>query len=245
MNPYFSVARIRRREPLIQGLVDKLCNRLREFGNTGRPLVIQHAYTCYATDVVSDYVTGQGFHYLDAPDFVPQWTQTLSGIAKAGILFKPFPWLIPLMKSLPESWVSRMNPGMDLLFQFQRRCVNFIRSVIDSQSVTADEKATTSALSGQPTLFDEMLKSDLPPREKSESRLAEEMQILVSAGAETTAKTLTWITFHLLHNPEIMQELQDELHRMDPDQTAGLVQFEQMPYLVSLVWRLVYSSHSN
>jgi cytochrome P450 len=241
MNPFFSLTRIRRHESRIKALADKLTQRLNEFQNTGRPMVIQHAYTCFTTDIVSEYVAGQDFRYLDSPDFMPQWCETLSGIAKAGVFFKPFPWLHSVMKCLPQSWVSRVDAGMGLFFSFQQRCASLIQSITDSENNQPEKSANNTR--AHTAFFHEVLKSDLPPSEKSAERLAQEMLIVVAAGAETTAKALTWITFHLLNKPELLQRLLDELQRLDPNQTASLLQLEQMPYLVSFStsWELVVS----
>ncbi|KAL4971998.1 cytochrome P450 [Aspergillus desertorum] len=198
MNPFFSLGRIRRFEPKIQDLANKLCKRLKEFENTGNPITIQHA-----------------------------------GIAKAGVFFKPFPWLHSIMKCLPKYCVTRVNSGMGLFFGFQQQCVNLIQFIIDGEDEQPGKHTYNAPAS--PAFFHEVLKSDLPPSEKSADRLAQEMLIVVAAGAETTAKALAWITFHLLDKPEVMQRLLDELQRLDPNQTASLLQLEQMPYLNGVI----------
>lgn len=233
MNPYFSTARIRKLEPTIQLLVDKLCSRFKEFNGTGVPIVVQHAYTCFATDVISDYTMGSGWHYLDQPDFVPHWSHTLSAIAKATVFFKPYPWLLYWLKALPEGFVGRMDPGMDLFFNFQRRCKTLIKSVIDSHNA-ADYPEKRKAYD-HPTFFHDVLDSDLPPREKGPERLAQEIQGIIGAGSETVAKTLSWLTYYLLANPDKLDKLLEELNRLDPDHTATLSDFEKMPYLTSVM----------
>ena len=228
MNPYFSMQRIRALEPEIKKLVDKLCCRINEFKNTGVPITIQHAYTCFATDVISDYTMGSGFHYLDEPYFIPQWSNTLSGIARSSAFFKPFPWLLSLLKGLPQGLVTRLNPGMGLMFEFQRRCGVLINSIIESQK-TGEEKQKFN----HPTFFHDVLASDLPPEEKSAERLAQEIQVVIGAGGETVAKMLSWTTYYLLENPEKLRSLKEELDRLDPDRVASLVDLEKMPYVVS------------
>jgi len=84
---------------------------------------------------------------------------------------------------------------------------------------------------GQPTIFHELLNSDLPPREKS---LEQEGQVIVGAGADTTANALSVITFHLLDNPDKVKNLKSELKTVMPDpySPAKLRELEQLPNMV-------------
>ncbi|PCH05418.1 Cytochrome P450 [Penicillium occitanis (nom. inval.)] len=233
MNPYFSMARVRQLEPEIQTLANKLCDRLKSFKGTGVPINTQHAYSCFATDIISDYTMGIGFNFLDSPDFSPQWSATLSGIAKSSAFFKPFPWLLTIMKSLPDSFVAWLNPGMGLMLKFQARCMELILSVIESQNNAGDEKSKVKF--AHPTFFHDVLNSNLPPEEKSAERLAQEIQVVIGAGGETVAKALSWITYYLLENPKTLEKLKAELNEKDPDQTASLADLEKLPYLTSVM----------
>ncbi|EXJ57060.1 hypothetical protein A1O7_07404 [Cladophialophora yegresii CBS 114405] len=225
MNPYISMQRIRSLEPEIQALVNKLCQRLDEFKNTGVPLTLQHAYTCFTTDVVSDYTMGTGFHYLDEPDFIPDWSDTLSGIAQGSAWFKPVLWLLTLLKALPQGFVKIPNPGMGLMFSFQDCCRVLINSVTESRR-TGEEKRQYK----HPTFFHDVSASDLPPEEQSAEGLAQEIQVVIGAGAETVAKMPSWTTYYLLENSEKLKRLQEELDRLDPDRNVTLVDFEKLPY---------------
>ncbi|EEP75342.1 conserved hypothetical protein [Uncinocarpus reesii 1704] len=233
MNPYFSMGRIRKLEPTIQALVDKLCARFREFKGTGTPLVVQHVYTCFSTEVISGYTMGSGFNYLDEPDFVPHWCDTLSGIAKATVFFKQYPLLLHIMKALPENFVGKMDPGMNLMFIFQRRCKVLIDSVIAEHA--APDYAEKRKSYDHPTFFHDILESNLPPEEKGPERLSQEIQGVIGAGSETVAKTLSWLTYYLVANQDKLDKLLEELNRLDPDQTASFVDFEKMPYLTSVM----------
>lgn len=85
-----------------------------------------------------------------------------------------------------------------------------------------------------PTVFHEILQSDLRPSEKTLGRLWQEAQILLAAGTETTAWTLSVITFHLLSNPNQLQRLKSELEELmpNPARSASCVELEKSPYLV-------------
>jgi cytochrome P450 len=229
MNPYFSTARVRQLEPEIQTLANKLCDRLKTFQGTGVPLNTQHAYSCFATDIISEYTMGVGFNFLDSPDFSPQWSETLSGIAKSSAFFKPLPWLLTMMKALPEDFVGWLDPGMGLMFKFQQRCMVLIKAVIEIQNSGVEGEVKFS----HPTFFHDVLKSNLPQEEKSAERLAQEIQVVIGAGGETVAKALSWITYYLLENPQTLDKLKKELNEKDPDQKAPLAELEQFPYLAS------------
>lgn len=84
------------------------------------------------------------------------------------------------------------------------------------------------------TIFEELRDSDLPPQEKTIERLMDEGFILVGAGGESTAQTLTVLTFHLLNNPEIVLELRAELDKVmpDPESSVPWQTLEQLPFMV-------------
>lgn len=230
MNPYFSTARVRKQEPLIQSLVDKLCTRLQACRNNQTPINIQNPFTCFTTDVVSEYTMGTGFHYLDEPDFLPSWTETVSGTAKNGVYIKAFPWISLVLGIMPRWIISHIYQGMEMLLRFQRLSNRLVHSIIDEQKNEGYENLKSKF--SQPTFFHDILNSDLPPEEKTPGRLAEEVQVVIGAGTETVSKMLTWTTYYLLENPEKMDKLKEELERLDPERTATLIDFEKMPYLV-------------
>jgi cytochrome P450 len=87
--------------------------------------------------------------------------------------------------------------------------------------------------SQHPTIFSELLGSDLPPREKTLGRLSAEAQQLIGAGLETVAWALTVTLFHLISNPSILEKLQAELKEAIPDPTdiPDSLYLERLPYL--------------
>ncbi|KAL4919202.1 cytochrome P450 [Aspergillus aurantiobrunneus] len=229
LNPFFSIARIRQLEPVLKNLADKLCRRLGELKNTGQPVNIEYPLTCYTTDVITAYTMGDGYHYLDEPDFIPQWQHMLCGTAKTLVFVRPVAFLMPLLVSLPESLTAWLNPGMELFFAFQHRC----RKRIQEITKRFREIGPQETKDGRQNLFDNVLCSNLPEQEKSEARLAQDMQVFVSAGAETTAKAMSYILFYLHNEPELLEKLKDELAPLGDD--PSLIQLEQLPYLTGVM----------
>ena len=68
-----------------------------------------------------------------------------------------------------------------------------------------------------PTIFYEIIHSDLPPSEKTPKRLQGEAAAILSAGAAITAWTLTVAMYHLTVQPQKMDRLQDEIRSIMPD----------------------------
>jgi cytochrome P450 len=89
------------------------------------------------------------------------------------------------------------------------------------------------------TVFRELLDSKLPCPEKEPSRLAADAQVLVSAGSETTARSLTYATFSLLTLPDVLSHLKQELENAipgrDPTAKISLEQVQHLPYLSAVI----------
>ncbi|KAH8703117.1 cytochrome P450 [Talaromyces proteolyticus] len=78
--------------------------------------------------------------------------------------------------------------------------------------------------------------NDLPESEKSPARLAEEAQNLLAAGTDSTANTLSAITYHLLSNPHILKKLRAELQDAIPEGTVPKIsKIENLPYLSAVI----------
>lgn len=84
------------------------------------------------------------------------------------------------------------------------------------------------------TIFDDILDSKLPEHELATERLWKEAQVIVIAGTETTAWTLSVITYYLLENPATLQRLRKVLDEAIPDPAVPVAirELEQIPFLV-------------
>ncbi len=91
--------------------------------------------------------------------------------------------------------------------------------------------------SSHPTIFHELLESDLLPQEKSINRLADEAQLMIGAGLETTAWALTVTPFHLINSPAILTKLRAEREAAIPNPKALLdsLSLEKLPYLSACI----------
>ena len=102
-----------------------------------------------------------------------------------------------------------------------------------------------------PTIFHELINSDIPAGERSLSRLIDEGITLIGAGTVTTAHFLSTTAYHILANTEVLQRLQKELREAMPEVSSQipLVRLEHLPYLTAVIkegLRLTHAiSHRN
>jgi cytochrome P450 len=88
------------------------------------------------------------------------------------------------------------------------------------------------------TLFRHIVNSEMRQSEISDDRLVKEAQVLLGGGTASTARTLGFISYYILANPQIRQKLQDELeHPMNgwPEKIPSWADLEKLPYLQALI----------
>lgn len=233
LNRFFSKASVTKLEPMIHKAVEKLCAQLESHAGTGNPVKMNNAFSCMTTDVVTEYAFAKSYNFLDSPTFEPNFHRAIIAGSDMGPWIKQLPCLIALMNSLPKWIVMKINPKAAIFLQFQEDIRRQIREV---QNNIAEGK--TQSVSSK-TIFHELLTGDLPAQEKRIERLWQEGQIVVGAGTETTAWTLSAIVFYLLDNPSILARLQEELKHAIPDDDASQrvtwSQLEQLPYLSAVI----------
>ncbi len=101
-----------------------------------------------------------------------------------------------------------------------------------------DVRKNATKSSSQTTIFHTLLESNLPPSEKTTTRLTDEGVTVLGAGSHTVAWTLTVGTFHILSTPSILSKLKEELStikRNGETLASVLTQLEKLPYLTAVI----------
>jgi len=88
----------------------------------------------------------------------------------------------------------------------------------------------------QINLMQAILSSDLPPREKTRKRMAQEGFSVLVASGDTIGRTMTTAVYHLLANPHLLARLREELAPVmpGPNDEVELHQLESLTWLVSI-----------
>ncbi|KAL3485049.1 cytochrome P450 [Aspergillus germanicus] len=184
LNNFFSKQSVMNLEPILQEKTDKLAQRFREANKAGTVVKLEYAFAALTADFISHYCYGRSLGYLDERcpenDLKEAFNTLFNGIH---ILYF-FPLWGQLMNKLPPYLVSLLNP--------KPKVVAYFRSMVRQQGIQAlDAQAKGRAGDKKQSIFNALLDPSLPPQERTVDRLTEEGMIVLGAGAETTANTLT------------------------------------------------------
>jgi len=231
INPFFSKQKVAALQPVIQRLVDKFCTKLEKLRGADDVVPMECAFDNFTMDVITEYCLDTNWGYLDHPGWISEFHELERSFGQTGYLQKLFPPLLDIMNSLPDWLILWTNPKTKPLLDWFRGCNAIAEKMLTE---TDDEKYKQKE---HPTLFYEIIHSDLPPMEKTAKRLEKELGAILGAGAVTTAWTLTVAMYHLTVQPEKLKRLRSEIRSIMPDplRPAKLQQLEQLPYLTSVV----------
>ncbi|OCK93440.1 cytochrome P450 [Cenococcum geophilum 1.58] len=237
LNRYFSKQAVAKFEPFVRNTAQKLCDALDDYAGK-EPVVLSTAFSSFATDIVTEYAFARCYHFLDRPGFQPNLQTAMDALADMIPLLKQAPWIHKLMRAIPPSWLLRMNPGMVDWMKLEEDDRNQIE---ETRARLEDQKAAKQYY----TVFDELLKGSLPDEEKRTQRLFQEALLVVNAGSETTAWSLSVATYYLLSQPTTLSKLRKELEAAiaNPSELPSLPTLEALPYLNATVTEALRCSY--
>ncbi|KAK2767551.1 hypothetical protein FQN54_003709 [Arachnomyces sp. PD_36] len=215
LEPFFSRLGITRLESQIGELVQKLVGRFEALKGTGTVVRLDHAFLAFSGDVISMLCVHDPRHLLDSPNFAPEWFDLLHSVIKSLPLFMGFPFLISIIRLIPESFLIWAHPRSQNFNNFKNMAEGHIVQAKNEKEQMGEKD--TSSTGGRITVFRHLVNSDLPQEELSVERLSKEAQVLLGAGTVSTARTLDFICYYILADPSIRTRLQEELK----DVTAG------------------------
>lgn len=248
--PFFSKRGIDNLENIIRQKVDQLTRGIEEgYMNRGRILPVGVAFTALTLDVISDYCFGQSWRCLSAENFAPEWKRVMTNLFEPVPIVKQFPIIVQIMEALPLKVIKKMDPDMALFHGAKRDVQRQVERVIAEyedrgivgglvkSSVGRESEIDSNELAPARTIFQTVLDSSLPAEEKTVPRITDEAYIMVVAGGETTAKTLTNVMFHLLTNRDWLDRVREEVYSVMPGREVlphyGVI--EQLPYLSACI----------
>ncbi|KAH8202061.1 hypothetical protein TruAng_003816 [Truncatella angustata] len=189
----FSDNSMREQEPLIQHYVDLLVTRLHEeCDRGGKALNLEAWYNWTTFDVVGDLVFGQSFQCLENVAYHP-WVSFIFksvrfGSVAVALTYVGLNWLVQIL--------FKLN-GFMAISNMRHHIRTFVKNRLSVEKERND-------------LFEGIV-SKRKEWNISFEKLSSNAFILVLAGSETTATTLSGATYLLLSNPAALQRLTDEV----------------------------------
>lgn len=229
LEPLFS----RRAIDLAQENIWTFAKRVEELFNkskgTRNVISLNRAFSAFVDDAVSEACFGKSIGLLEDEDFSPSWHKLLEGLGTQTPLLFNFPILPRMLNLLPTAVVAKIHPEGAAYALLK----SYTESIVDTALSSPDSKPPTSS-----KLIQTILSSDLPPSQKTRSRLATEASVVLAAGGITTMRMLTITSYYLLSSPSKLHHLQSELTslmRSYPTTTPRWSDLEKLPYLSACI----------
>ncbi|KAF5667311.1 cytochrome P450 monooxygenase [Fusarium heterosporum] len=221
-SPGFSARSLREQEPLIQGYVNMFIGgltRLCEHGET--PIDMVQWFNFVTFDIIGDLAFGEPFGCLE--NGATDWLAKLNQIEEAQMRFRVIQH-IPFVGRFARQIVNTMLPTDAVIGAEGHRKLTY-------QKVARRVENNAH----RPDFMDHILRQP-PGKGFTFQEMLSNSATLIQAGSETTATLLSGALFLLLHNPDKMEKLVDELttaFKSDEDMT--IENTERLPYLAAVL----------
>ncbi|CAK7200919.1 hypothetical protein SEUCBS139899_003619 [Sporothrix eucalyptigena] len=236
LSRFFSHQNVRRLMPLFDETLSNLLGRLercaKETDHDGspKPVSLNPYFKATTKDIIQSYAFGGGSMCLEMEDLNEPFFEVLDSGRMAPISVH-FNSLTTAMQSLPPAILTRLVPSVLAIIVFVqdlKKDIEAIKASADDESVQAPERRS---------IFHEVLTSDIDASDKETERLVDEGMVLAIAGADTTALSLSALSFHVLNDPAIFKRLRAELDAAIPDasQFPDPVKLDACVYLNALI----------
>ncbi|KAJ4422561.1 hypothetical protein N0V82_002789 [Gnomoniopsis sp. IMI 355080] len=230
---FFSKAKVAARQDLVQRNIDKLCGRIAEFPETA-VFNLGAAISAFTRDTAHEFITGKQYNELDEKDFGVLLSHASQGGGMMWRTTKHVRWFGPTIRSLPISWVMKSgDEGIKAFLRYLQQQEQDTKDTLDS--ITSSSPTENI----QNTMAYDVVKSSLPPTEKSFNRIFEEIATVTGAAFETSASTMRLIIFHVFNDKEILERLRTEITasvaKSPAPSSPRLQTLEQLPYLTAVL----------
>ncbi|KAI1331881.1 cytochrome P450 [Xylariaceae sp. FL0255] len=208
LHPYFSMQNVRRLEPIVNDTLASLLHRMDGWADENKPWATSTAFRAATKDVIHLYAFGEGGRAqkcLDMEDCNAGFFDVLTPNRMFHLGVHAL-WATKAISSIPPSIIMYLMPRISVFAAFLEGLYEQIDDVREAKDLPEGK-----------TIFHEIMRSNIPESEKETKRLGDEAMVLVMAGSETTASTLSVIMYHLLADPQLLARVKAELLTAMPD----------------------------
>ncbi|KAK7697488.1 hypothetical protein SLS64_013500 [Diaporthe eres] len=233
ISSFFSKKSVTTNEPLINEKVDLLCDVFESAMHKGEVINIRVPLLAYATDFYCAHALGDSgdMNLLKDMGRAQVWRDNIVGLLHLTPIVRQFSWIVPFVVELPMWLIRLVSSDMALvirvLWDMREQAKAAIREFEKASDIKVD----------QANLMESILRSNLPSREKTRNRMAQEGFSVLVASGDTIARTLTTAVYHLLANPHVLGRLREELVTVlpGPNDEVELRQLESLSLLTAVI----------
>ncbi|KAJ5746283.1 cytochrome P450 [Penicillium odoratum] len=241
ISPLFSKNAMDKIMPLVQDIVEHAADILRKRYREGKSTDIQKLYRCITVDTISTACFGytQDLTSQDENDIYPPLLASIDSFTNNIWLMNHLTFLGTIALSLPERLSEKIVPGYQSfrnvsLAILVRQCEKWIKTVKARR-----DNGILQTEDGRDTVFDLLLESnDRKGYQVADmSELIDEAFLLLIAGSDTTAYSLSCATYYILNHRDVLLKLKAELATV-PRHVDGRLDcrnIQSLPYLTCVV----------
>lgn len=192
----FSIKALKMQEYILQKYVDLIVKRFGELATSKMEIDISDWYEFITFDIIGDLVFGDSFGSLEKAEYHP-WIKVLFAGLKIGSImssFGYFPLLRLLGRGIPRAVENLLRKPLYEHFQYSV-------DHLDKRIARKTDRPDVVKFVLEHNQDGAMTKDELDTQ----------MQLLIFAGSQTSAATLSAVTWFMLKNPDMMQRLRREI----------------------------------
>ncbi|KAG6364621.1 hypothetical protein INS49_006224 [Diaporthe citri] len=219
----FSVRALAAQQPLINGFIDLLIQRLREKGENGAKSLNMTKWYEWATfDIIGNLALGESFQCLERSGSHPYVDNILNSLK-----------VLPLNQALHYFPIPAFLRGPLFVLLAPKEVLNGDSLIINYSRETLNKRRSLG--SERPDFVDAMLKKG-GEYKMTETELIDNTRLLTSAGAETTGTTLVTATYLLCTHPDVLTKLKAEVRStFKSDAEIDFNNVQNLPFLGAVI----------
>lgn len=182
---------------------------------------VKDAFNCFTADIISQFAFGESMGFIAQEGWEPNFATWVKSFFNSAYMMRH------------NSLARKMAQIMPMLSDYMGEDIKNVMRQMNVVIPGYIKAALSDPDNGR--VFAELQESKiLPPEEKTMYRLSGEGFNFLLAGTETTAATLTVITYHLLAQPKIYARLMQDLEGLNHSNLKW-TELEQRPYFWAVI----------
>ncbi|KAM5520510.1 hypothetical protein FOXYSP1_14400 [Fusarium oxysporum f. sp. phaseoli] len=213
----FSLQSIKRMEHFVDSHILKLKNNLDHFCDSNQDFDLKDMIALYVFDVLGELAFSRSFDSQDERDLarLPPIIDHIYLACLIGMTPDALPWIKKVLPFIPIPWLQRLFNARAQLRNLTAACV---RQRIEAGSSDRKDLLSCLLVAVDPETGSKLTELDINT----------EAFAMIVAGSHTTSGTLTLLFSHLLQNPEILNNVIQELDSNLSNHTGQVISYQAL-----------------